>query len=151
MIQQHQENHDNALRHLEEADEFLNRIEEKKEQEVRKWREKLKNIEERERLLEYYRQKRMYDQRNGKHRKRHDDSRKSVWDVDNVLLKHIMDELTDNERKELEILGVCFFKFLWNDFYCNLGYYCLRERERASENGESLAYYYSKISRHYRC
>ena len=106
MIQHHQENRDNALRHLEEAGEFLNRIQEKKEKEIQKWRMKLKNIEERERLLEYYRQKRLYDDRNGKHRKRHDETRKSVWDIDNVLLKHIMDELTDKERDELEKYGV---------------------------------------------
>ena len=106
MIQHHQENRDNALRHLEEAGEFLNRIQEKKEKEIQKWRMKLKNIEERERLLEYYRQKRLYDDRKGKHRKRHDETRKSVWDIDNVLLKHIMDELTDKERDELEKYGV---------------------------------------------
>ena len=106
MIQHHQENRDNALRHLEEAGEFLNRIQEKKEKEIQKWRMKLKNIEERERLLEYYRQKRLYDDRKGKHRKRHDETRKSVWDIDNVLLKHIMDELTDKERNELEKYGV---------------------------------------------
>ena len=106
MIQHHQENRDNALRHLEEAGEFLNRIQEKKEKEIQKWRMKLKNIEERERLLEYYRQKRLYDDRKGKHRKRHDETRKSVWDIDNVLLKHIMDELTEKERDELEKYGV---------------------------------------------
>ena len=106
MIQHHQENRDNALRHLEEAGDFLNRIQEKKEKEIQKWRMKLKNIEERERLLEYYRQKRLYDDRKGKHRKRHDETRKSVWDIDNVLLKHIMDELTDKERDELEKYGV---------------------------------------------
>jgi len=105
MIQHHQENRDNALRHLEEAGDFLNRIQEKKEKEIEKWRMKLKNIEERERLLEYYRQKRLYDDRKGKHRKRHDETRKSIWDVDNVLLKHIMDELTDKERDELEKYG----------------------------------------------
>jgi len=108
MLQHHQENRDAAIKHLEEASEFLNRIEEKKEREIQKWRAKLKNIEERERLLEYYRQKRLYDEKKGKHRKRHDDKRTSVWDVDNVLLKHIMDDLNEQERKELEKLGVSF-------------------------------------------
>ena len=111
MSQHHQENRENALRHLEEADEFLNRIEEKKEKEIQKWRNKLKNIKQRERLLEFYRQKRMYDERKGKRRKRHDDARKSIWDVDNVLFKHIMEDLTENEREELEQFGVGFFVF----------------------------------------
>lgn len=114
MLQHHKENRDNALKHLEEASEFLNRIEAKKEKEIKKWRLKLKSIEERERLLEYYRQKKLYDEKKGKYRRRHDKTRKSVWDVDNVLLKHIMDELTEEERRELERFGiiVCFLPCL---------------------------------------
>ena len=106
MLQHHQENKDNARKHLEEASQFLNRIEEKKEKEIQKWRTKLKSIEQRERLLEFYRQKRLYDENKGKRRKRHDDQRTSVWDVDNVLLKHILNDLNEKERKELEAFGV---------------------------------------------
>ena len=102
MIHYSKENRDAAMKHLEEAREFLNRIEEKKEEEVRKWREKLKHTEERERLLEYYRQKKLYNKRKGKHRKRHSPGNKMDWDIDQMLLKEIMDEFTPEERKELE-------------------------------------------------
>ncbi|XP_066912328.1 titin homolog [Clytia hemisphaerica] len=105
MLQHHQENKDNARKHLEEASQFLNRIEEKKEKEIQKWRTKLKSIEQRERLLEFYRQKRLYDENKGKRRKRHDDQRTSVWDVDNVLLKHILNDLNEKEREELEVFA----------------------------------------------
>lgn len=104
MLQHAQENRSNAMRHLEEASEFLSRIEAKKEEEIQKWREKLKCIKEREALLDYYRQNRKYDQKAGMYRRRHSKSRKSAWDVDKVLLNQLMESFTEEERHELEKL-----------------------------------------------
>ena len=101
-LQYSKENRDNALRHLEEASEFLSRIEAKKSLEITKWREKLKCIKERQKLLEYYRQKKSQEKKHVRFRKRHEKSRKSVWNVDRVLLKEIIDNFTEDERKELE-------------------------------------------------
>ena len=101
------QNREAALRHLEEAEQFLSRIEEKKDIEIKKWRQKLKRSEEREKLLNYYRMKRQQELRKPgrKFRRRNSQSRKSVWDVDNVLLKELMNEFTEEERRELEELS----------------------------------------------
>lgn len=106
MLQHHKKNRETALKHLEEASEFFNRIEAKKEREIKKWRLNLKSFEERERLLEYCRQKEIYDENKGKLRRRHDKSRKSIWDIDNVLLKHIVHEMSNDERRELQSYGI---------------------------------------------
>ena len=101
MMQYSLENRENALKHLQEAGDFLDRIKTKKAAEVEKWKQRLKSIEAREQLLIYYRHKRKYDQKKGKYRRRNNNSRFSVWDIDKVLLTQLLDDFTDEERKEL--------------------------------------------------
>lgn len=96
-----QENRDNALKHLQEATEFVDRVNAKKLAEIERWKKRLKNIEAREELLNYYRHKRAYNQSAGKYRRRHTTARQSIWDIDKILLNEILGEFTDEERMEL--------------------------------------------------
>lgn len=141
MLQHAQENRSNAMRHLEEASEFLSRIEAKKEEEIQKWREKLKCIKEREALLDYYRQNRKYDQKAGMYRRRHSKSRKSAWDVDKVLLNQLMESFTEEERHELEKLQnkevILSHSLLILKFKCFVFTNCWRRKQKSILNGDT--------------